>query len=776
MAPHRDIGWDHATPISNDRKQAKCNYCGKIVHGGITRMKQHIAHVTGQVEACTRAPKEIRELLKKHLIQGKSMRAAHKKKLEALQNFIRLEDDSDEEEDEVFEINEDEIDALERKHLKRAMAESRNMEFMEQQRRHSVSGDLPSLNFKAGGSSSNTKGSKRNFFESSMKKTEGLHQKKLDPYMFQSKNKSLKNMFSKDNAKKVGRAISKFFHFNAIPFHAADSGPYYQTMIDTIASVGPGVKGPTGKQIGGEYLNEEMQEVVQYVDSLKQKWKTYGCTIMCDGWSTRTKHPIINFMVYCDRDMIYHSSVDCTNKAKTADFVYTLMDKVVESVGVDNIVQIVTDSEASMKAAGKKLMRKRKHIFWSPCAAHCIDLMLEDIGDILSVKDTIKEARRITGFIYNSDKVVNLMKTYTNGRDLLRPGITRFATEFVAMESLLRYATDLKRMCTSREWVEYNNTSRRRHEAGDISDLILNERFWKRIRRVCGVMEPLVKVLKVVDQDKKPTLPIIYEAMDRAKMAIKTAVKDFQQYWDIIDERWYNQLHQDLHAAAYFLNPGLQYSGTCEFDSSEVRKGVKEVIKRLEPDLDIQVKDMNEINIFVNKIGEFGSALAIRVVSTSLPDEWVRENESPLIRDSDLNWLDEAIEESGDRGQSYSYGDSSHSSSNRLGRQEWDQPNAYHNPYYSGYGLSNLPRHLQDSANLPIFGSNQPVGTYYGGITSGSGSIDDRRQNYGSSSRSNDNREYRGFDVYGRGSFRENQYGSNISPYPSNMNPEQGYS
>ncbi|XP_051130227.1 uncharacterized protein LOC127250842 [Andrographis paniculata] len=320
------------------------------------------------------------------------------------------------------------------------MAESRNMEFMEQQRRHFVSGDLRSLNFKAGGSSSNTKESKRNFFESSMKKTE-------------------------DNAKKVGRAISKNFHLNAIPFHVADSDPYYQTMIGTIASVGPGVKGPNGKKIGGEYLNEKMQEVVQ--------------------------------------NMIYHNSVYSTNKAKTTDFVYTLMDKEVESVGVDNIVQIVTDSEASMKVAGKKLMRKMKHIFWSSCAALRIDLMLEDIGDILSVKYTIKEARRITGFIYNSDKVVNLMKTYTNGRDLLRPGITRFATEFVAIESLLRYATDLKRMCISREWVKYNNTSRRRHEAGDISYLILNERFWKRIRRVCGVMEPLVKVLKVVDQDKK---------------------------------------------------------------------------------------------------------------------------------------------------------------------------------------------------------------------------------------------------------------------------------
>lgn len=31
-----------------------------------------------------------------------------------------------------------------------------------------------------------------------------------------------------------------------------------------------------------------------------------------------------------------------------------------------------------------------------------------------------------------------------------------------------------------------------------------------------------VKVLKVVDQDKKPTMPYIYEAMDKAKRSIET--------------------------------------------------------------------------------------------------------------------------------------------------------------------------------------------------------------------------------------------------------------
>ena len=90
-------------------------------------------------------------------------------------------------------------------------------------------------------------------------------------------------MFSKENAKKVGKAIAKFFHFNAIPFHPANSGSYYQSMIDTMASARPGIKGPTGKQIGGEYLNEEMIDVDQYISSIKHKWKTYGCTIICDG-------------------------------------------------------------------------------------------------------------------------------------------------------------------------------------------------------------------------------------------------------------------------------------------------------------------------------------------------------------------------------------------------------------------------------------------------------------------------------------------------------------
>ena len=89
--------------------------------------------------------------------------------------------------------------------------------------------------------------------------------------MFPSKQKSIKSMFSVEGAKNVGKAISNFFLFNA-----ADSGPYYQYMIDTIAEVCSGIKGPTGYQIGIAYLEEEVQELEVYINTLKAKWPIYG--------------------------------------------------------------------------------------------------------------------------------------------------------------------------------------------------------------------------------------------------------------------------------------------------------------------------------------------------------------------------------------------------------------------------------------------------------------------------------------------------------------------
>ena len=80
-------------------------------------------------------------------------------------------------------------------------------------------------------------------------------------------------------------------------------------------------------------------------------------------------------------------------------------------------------------------------------------------------------------------------------------------------------------MCTTNEWREFNKDRSRQSLRTKVSNLILIDRFWKKAKEVQIIMEPLVKVLKLVYQDKKPTLSIFYEAMDRAKLAIKASMK-----------------------------------------------------------------------------------------------------------------------------------------------------------------------------------------------------------------------------------------------------------
>ena len=77
-------------------------------------------------------------------------------------------------------------------------------------------------------------------------------------------------------------------------------------------------------------------------------------------------------------------------------------------------------------------------------------------------------------------------------------------------------------------------------------------------------MGPLVSVLRLVDNEKKPAMGFIYEAMDRAKEAIQRAFNNNEgKYKDIlaiIDKRWDCQLHHPLHAGGYYLNPKLFYT------------------------------------------------------------------------------------------------------------------------------------------------------------------------------------------------------------------------
>ncbi|KAL0409519.1 UNVERIFIED_CONTAM: hypothetical protein Sradi_1886300 [Sesamum radiatum] len=209
MAPKLDNGWEHATPVGGDRKKCKCNYCGKLVHGGITRLKQHIAHVPRNVEACSRVPPEIRKMVRKLLNDGIKEKTASLRRKEALINAVREESLYGDEpnihthvsDDDDDDIDEHGMSALERKQLKQAMAESRYMGHVEEEIQRNPS---RGAGFYGGSSKGSTSGAKRGISQScGVKSGVEMPSTGFDSHMFPSGKRTIKGMLSKEGMKKV---------------------------------------------------------------------------------------------------------------------------------------------------------------------------------------------------------------------------------------------------------------------------------------------------------------------------------------------------------------------------------------------------------------------------------------------------------------------------------------------------------------------------------------------------------------------------------------------
>ncbi|XVE93036.1 hypothetical protein REPUB_Repub01dG0155400 [Reevesia pubescens] len=167
---------------------------------------------------------------------------------------------------------------------------------------------------------------------------------------------------------------------------------------------------------------------------------------MCDGWTNSlTSMHIINFLVYYSKGTIFWKSMDASNvHSRDVKFYFRLLDEVIKEIGEQYIVQIVTDNEAAIKAILKQLMMKRKHLYWTSCIAHCLDLCLRDIGKKKSIEKVLEKAKKVTCFIYNHIWNVDLLEKYTNGKQILRPALTRFATHSIQLEEIMRQKQGLR--------------------------------------------------------------------------------------------------------------------------------------------------------------------------------------------------------------------------------------------------------------------------------------------------------------------------------------------
>ena len=376
----KDPAWKYSDEIAvpgdgakKGYKYLKCKFCNKEIKGGVKRMKEHLAQTRKDVAICPNVPLEVKDEMVQYLSKFQDAKLAYQR------NFQETVDQG-------------------------SYFGSGN------------ASNTPSPN--VGGSSRGIRGPMDRFVED----------------VGDGENVSPSPTHPKEHRNQVCMDIGRLFFENGIPFNVATS-PSFANAIRSIGNYGRGFKPPTMYELRTWILKEEVKTTGKIVNDIKVTWKETGISLLSDGWSDMRNRSLINFLVNNRHGTIFLKTIDVSDCVKNAPKLFELLDQVIEEIGENIVVQVVTDNASAYKAAGNMLMEKRKKLYWTPCAADCIDLMLEKIGELPQQKNALIKAKRVSNFIHNHQWLLSLTREFCK-KDFLRPAATLFATSFITLESM----------------------------------------------------------------------------------------------------------------------------------------------------------------------------------------------------------------------------------------------------------------------------------------------------------------------------------------------------
>ncbi|XP_042379959.1 uncharacterized protein LOC121972342 [Zingiber officinale] len=283
-------------------------------------------------------------------------------------------------------------------------------------------------------------------------------QKNIESRKGKERQTTINEAYKKELREKACMTITDWMYDAAIPFNIVNYSSF-KKMLDLVGQYGIGLKGPSYHEVRVPFLKKAVDSVANdYIKSCETEWAKYGCSLMADGWTDKRHMTLINFLVNSPKGSIFIKSVDASDYAKTGEKIFQLLDRFVERVGEATVVQVVTDSVSNNVLAGKLLEAKRSHLYWTPCDAHCVNLILEDIGELPDFKATLKKVMSVNTYIYVRPDMVNMLSA---------SGCERNWSVFEQIHSKKR-----KQRLNDLVFVKYNRALKLWYDARDKIDLI----------------------------------------------------------------------------------------------------------------------------------------------------------------------------------------------------------------------------------------------------------------------------------------------------------------
>ncbi|GBG68304.1 hypothetical protein CBR_g2850 [Chara braunii] len=354
------------------------------------------------------------------------------------------------------------------------------------------------------------------------------------------------------------RSIDDWLVFDRVPFTMVRS-KYFLRMLQKVREAERSFIPAKYDVQRTKRLDVSEARVAEGVARQHKRWARTGCMLQLDGWTDRKGRPHLNVMVSFPTGVVFWKSHCMSGKEKGSEAYFNILSQSIKEVGEKVVVGVIMDNAAVCARAGRLVEDTFPTIFHVPCAAHCLDLMLHDIGRTDWVKEVVGKGNDVVKFFMNHQRERDIFYVHSGGRQMLRPAATRFATNFHMLDHLKKQRNAL--VATVRHDARWKPTvvpHVQRDTFHEMEEIVLDGAgFWEGVNKVISAVYDIVLLLKVVD-GTGPTISKLYARMDKAVERLRGNPKlpkdEREDIKEMIMRRW-NVMTTPLHCAALFLDP-----------------------------------------------------------------------------------------------------------------------------------------------------------------------------------------------------------------------------
>lgn len=307
------------------------------------------------------------------------------------------------------------------------------------------------------------------------------------------------------------------------------------------------------KQLASTFLDKEFERVEELVHSKVSASQSLG--LMCDGWTNIRRESVINYVITTPSP-VFFKTTPTGAESHTRQFIADEMSKVIEEVGEEKFLGVVTDNAANMKSAWRLLKKKYPRLNVYGCVAHGLNLLMHDISNLGYFKLVIENGKKIVKEILYSHKLGSVFREKQGGREisLKLPVKTRWGSHVSFLNSLLGNKTTLKKLCIDERVLNVISKETKK--------LILDDEIWTAIQFSLMLLEPIAQWITVIEGDK-PRMSLVCKIFGDLKIHFAQischAPEDFSESNDIMNilQNRRDFCVTNIQRAANALDPSL---------------------------------------------------------------------------------------------------------------------------------------------------------------------------------------------------------------------------